>query len=86
MVSSDGGCENTVQSNSRWLCNGHRLKCCVDVNCCQYNYMCVLEVVSLFLRFIDVTSSPGTVTVMEFDMEKVFWGTRLMAQEYSRLR
>ena len=27
--------------------------------------------------------SPGMVTVMEFDMEKVFWGTRMMAQEYS---
>ena len=47
-----------------------------------YNYMCVLEVVSLFLHFIDVTS-PGTVTVMEFDMEKVFWGTIMMAQECS---
>ena len=28
----------------------------MDVNCCQYNYMYVLEVVSLFLHFIDVTS------------------------------
>ena len=51
-----GGCENTAQSNSQRLCNGHHLTCCVDVNCCQYNYMCVLEVVSLFLHFIDVTS------------------------------
>jgi len=51
-----GGCENTVQFNSQWLCNGHHLKCSVDVNCCQYNYMCVLEVVSLFLHFIAVTS------------------------------
>jgi len=52
----DGGCENTVQSNSKSLCNSHHLKCCVNVNCCQYSYMYVLEVVSLFLRFIDVTS------------------------------
>ena len=50
-----GSCENTAQSNSQRLCNGHHLKCCVDVNC-QYNYMSVLEVVSLFLYFIDVTS------------------------------
>jgi len=55
MVSSGGGCENTVQSNSRWLCNSQHLTCSVDVNC-QYNYMYVLEVVSLFLHFIDVTS------------------------------
>ena len=37
------------------ICNGHHLKCCVDVNC-QYNCMYTLEVVSLFLHFVDVTS------------------------------
>ena len=51
-----GVCENIAQSNSQWLCNSHHLKCCIDLNCCQYNYMSVLEVVSLFLHFSDVTS------------------------------
>jgi len=58
MVSSGrvgGGCENTIQSNPQWVCNSHHLTCSVDVNC-QYNYVHILEVVMLFLHFIDVTS------------------------------
>ena len=48
---------------------------------CQYNHMCVLEVVSLFLHFVDVTPSPGEETAMEFDGIP---RERILAREYSQ--
>ena len=37
-----------------------------------YNHMCALEVVSLFLHFIDVTPSPGEKTAMKVFQEREY--------------